>query len=58
MVLLIGSTFNHERNPNVKGRWKMLLEQEAFKAVRDVTNGEESTVVYSGVEENLNKYAI
>jgi hypothetical protein len=36
----------------------MLLEQEAFKAVRDVTNGEESTVVYSGVEENLNKYAI
>ncbi|KAI4957422.1 hypothetical protein J4E86_004560 [Alternaria arbusti] len=58
MVLLTGSMFNHESNPNVRRHWDQQLEQMVFKTVRDVKEGDEFTVHYSGSAENLRKYGI
>ncbi|KAI4701359.1 hypothetical protein J4E81_003099 [Alternaria sp. BMP 2799] len=58
MVLLTGSMFNHESYSNVRRHWDQQLEQMVFKTVRDVKEGEEFTVYYSGSAENLKKYGI
>jgi len=58
MVILTGSMFNHESFPNVRRHWDKQLEQMVFKTVRDVKEGEEFTVHYSGSAENLKKYGI
>lgn len=57
MILLTGSMFNHESNPNVMRHWDEQLEQEVFKTVRDVKKDEQFTAHYSGSAEDLKKYS-
>ncbi|KAF7592476.1 hypothetical protein BBP40_000211 [Aspergillus hancockii] len=45
-VFLLGSRFNHSCIPNVNFAYNPILEKETFHAIRDITAGEELTIMY------------
>lgn len=46
-VFLLGSRFNHSCIPNVHFSFNRTLEKETFHAIRDITAGEELTIMYT-----------
>jgi hypothetical protein len=45
-VFLLGSRINHSCLPNINFAYNSMLEKETFHAIRDITAGEELTIMY------------